>query len=481
MLLALLAGTLALFPLSSYDTWWILAAGEHMLQTREILHSGIGSWTRSSTSYVYHGWMFAIFTALSYRILGEWGLILLRSLLAGSCFMFLGLATRARGARGAGVLLLPGLALLMGYTNLFWPVRAQSTSQVLLALTLLLMSLSRLEGWRRCLTLTLTTVVWANLHGGVLLGFVVLMIIVTGENIDCFRQGGGLERSKVMKDCALLAGAALGCLLTPYGVKGLFSALRHIRGEHVATLPLEWGTPRLADFPLFALLLGLVGIGLLTTIFSNRMRWADPLLFLLFAVMGLSSLRYLEIASIGLAFVGSSCFAAALGERYFKGWRGGIGAVASVILLGSLLGIGVGRDRYLFHGGWRPGRQLPVGAVDFMARNQIFQQVFNPYEWGGYLIWRLRPANVAFIDGRVDLYSEELVRDYLWVQDANPGWKIILDRYSIQAILWRNGQSGQALRTELEKDGSFVPIFKDQGAILFVRKNGRYLQLARSG
>ena len=472
---------LAIFPISSYDTWWILAAGERMLETREVLRTGIGSWTRASAPYAYHGWMFAILTAVCHRIAGEWGLILLRSLLAGCCFLFLGLASMARGARGAGILLLPGLALILGYTNLFWPVRPQSASQTLLALTLLLMSWSHLAGWSRCLTMTSLTVVWANLHGGVLLGIAVLWIIVIGENLDSLRRGVAHWRSMRTPDVKLLLFGSMGCLLTPYGYTGILSALRHIRGEAVATLPLEWSTPRIADFPIFLLLLAITAAGVLASFLTNRMRWIDPLLFLFFSLMGLKAVRYLAIASMGLSFVGSACWVTVLGEHHFKGRREKFGIIAAMVVIMLLLWRGVGRDQWLFHGGWNPGRPLPVGAVDFMSRNQIVQGVFNPYEWGGYLIWRFQPDNAAFIDGRIDLYPQELVRDYLAVQDGNPGWRTILNRYSVQVILWRNGPAGARLLQALECDQTFIPIYKDPVATVYVRKNGQYQRFVKSG
>ncbi|HEX2521611.1 MAG TPA: hypothetical protein VHP35_05740, partial [Terriglobia bacterium] len=80
--IGLLAGLLAVFPVSSYDTWWILAAGERMLETGTILTTGVGSWTRGQEPYDYHGWGFAVVAAWCHRLAGTWGLIALRSLLA---------------------------------------------------------------------------------------------------------------------------------------------------------------------------------------------------------------------------------------------------------------------------------------------------------------------------------------------------------------------------------------------------------------
>ena len=46
--------------------------------------------------------------------------------------------------------------------------------------------------------------------------------------------------------------------------------------------------------------------------------------------------------------------------------------------------------------GWR----YPDGAARFLLANHIGGPMFNTYEYGGYLMWRLWPQERVFIDGR---------------------------------------------------------------------------------
>jgi hypothetical protein len=45
------------------------------------------------------------------------------------------------------------------------------------------------------------------------------------------------------------------------------------------------------------------------------------------------------------------------------------------------------------------------------------ERMFNSYNWGGYLLWEL-PEYPVFIDGRTDLYDDELVEEWLRVVRA---------------------------------------------------------------
>ncbi len=46
----------------------------------------------------------------------------------------------------------------------------------------------------------------------------------------------------------------------------------------------------------------------------------------------------------------------------------------------------------------------------------IAHEWFNDCDWGGYLIWRLRPKTKVFIDGRSDVYiGDGQFRQYLEV------------------------------------------------------------------
>jgi hypothetical protein len=84
---------------------------------------------------------------------------------------------------------------------------------------------------------------------------------------------------------------------------------------------------------------------------------------------------------------------------------------------------------------WR----FPKSAADFLNAHHLTRPLFNTYEHGGYLMWRLWPAQRVFIDGRA--LSESLFMDYariLYNHDDNDGQLSgtqLLERYGVRIIV----------------------------------------------
>ncbi len=62
-------------------------------------------------------------------------------------------------------------------------------------------------------------------------------------------------------------------------------------------------------------------------------------------------------------------------------------------------------------------KALPVGACDYIRANHLPGPLFNAYEWGGFLTWYL-PEYPVVIDGRVDLYGEDINVQYFKLTNA---------------------------------------------------------------
>ena len=82
--------------------------------------------------------------------------------------------------------------------------------------------------------------------------------------------------------------------------------------------------------------------------------------------------------------------------------------------------------------------QLPSGAADFLKAHQVAERIFNTYETGGYLVWRLWPMQKDFIDPRG--LSEEAYADYIRILGYAPsvGGKSseeLLEKYGIQVLV----------------------------------------------
>ena len=77
----------------------------------------------------------------------------------------------------------------------------------------------------------------------------------------------------------------------------------------------------------------------------------------------------------------------------------------------------------------------PVRAVDWLAEHQSGQRIFNRYEWGGYLGLRL-PERPIFIDGRADVYGDEILLEYVDLISVVGNPQELFDRHDIDQVLY---------------------------------------------
>ena len=84
---------------------------------------------------------------------------------------------------------------------------------------------------------------------------------------------------------------------------------------------------------------------------------------------------------------------------------------------------------------------IPTSAADYLLAHRWTGPLFNTYEQGGFLIWKLWPQQRVFIDGRA--LSESGNRDYRQIlfnpgrpSDQNTGPRAeLLNRYGIQVVV----------------------------------------------
>jgi hypothetical protein len=108
---------------------------------------------------------------------------------------------------------------------------------------------------------------------------------------------------------------------------------------------------------------------------------------------------------------------------------------------------------------------FPVQAVAWIEINHPDGNLFNDYNWGGYLVWELRDMPV-FIDGRTDLYDDELLTDYLLTLSGEADWQQTLDRFGVEVVLIKR-DSG--LARALEHTVGWSREYADGLAVVYVR------------
>jgi len=81
---------------------------------------------------------------------------------------------------------------------------------------------------------------------------------------------------------------------------------------------------------------------------------------------------------------------------------------------------------------------FPVAAVNLLERMDPHANVLADYGWGGYVINRLYPpGGHVFVDGRNDMYDQQILEDYEAIANADPDWDQLALAYGVNAILLR--------------------------------------------
>ena len=110
-------------------------------------------------------------------------------------------------------------------------------------------------------------------------------------------------------------------------------------------------------------------------------------------------------------------------------------------------------------------KTMPVEAV-----GRVFQKtappgrIFNSYNWGGYLQWELYEYPV-FIDGRTDLYNDDLINQWLQVIRGEAGWQAALDGWQVRLVLL---EPGTPVVGQLAQNGWNL-LYQDERAVVYGR------------
>ena len=84
-----------------------------------------------------------------------------------------------------------------------------------------------------------------------------------------------------------------------------------------------------------------------------------------------------------------------------------------------------------------PEDPYPARAVDVLERMKPDVHVLAEYGWGGYVISRIYDSGGrVFVDGRNDMYSEQILNDYSSIRDVSGDWMSLTEKYGVQAMLF---------------------------------------------
>ena len=164
-----------------------------------------------------------------------------------------------------------------------------------------------------------------------------------------------------------------------------------------------------------------------------------------------------------------------LGKDLRRWWWKYQRAFCGVLAIGALLLLGKGllsepwRLRVPSHLETPDANHLiyPVGAVNYLSAQQFRGNVFVPYDWGSYVMWKLGPEVQISFDSRYEVAypAWRLEEDYLFFE-ARDGWEPILTKYPTDLVLV---PVRMAVTKKLAAVAGWQPVYRDSQFAMFSR------------
>jgi tetratricopeptide (TPR) repeat protein len=495
LLYAFLAG---LHTVTDFDTGWQMATGRYVFQHHAIPNTDVLSYTARGKEWIYPPLPGLILFAL--YSLG--GFSALSWLSAFACCGTIALLLRRNSAATAALAIVAVPIIVFRTTP-----RAELFSTVLFAGFVAILW-RQFQGERvRLWLLPVLMVAWVNLHQGFVTGLAMMGAYVLLELFElpfAVRRGPAILRLR--RSTPWLAGAAVATLLNPWGpriypaifrlmqgVKGLGGLVTEWRPSYIsptATLQtaLDWRNPDSGYWWLVGAALAAVVVALWRKQIGAAGLLAGATYF------SLGHLRYqglfvplaVIIGGSALSSVGRPARSESKETAADRATLGPLGKpqlvfMAAILLLVGIRGVDLVSNRYYLSTGqlslfgtgaswWFPER-----ASAFLLREHLPGNVFNDYNLGGYLTWRIGPEYPVYVDGRAYPFGDTFLFHHDNLMQEMPDsadWQREADRYHINTIIVsvaRYGGLGKFRLPQFCQSPLWRPVYLDEVAAIFVR------------
>ena len=446
------------------DTHWHITVGNWILQHHAVPRVDIYSYTFAGQPWIAKEWLSQLLLAGAYDIGGWGGVVVLAAAAVATTFALL-LRFLLRDLTPFPALLFTVAAFTLSSTHFL----ARPHVLAFPVMVWWVAGLVRAVEERRAPkpVLLIAMLLWANLHGGFTLGFVLAGALGLDALIGA---RDATERRTLFVAWAKFGVATfLAACITPYGPESMLVTLRIFNLGDALSVISEWRSPNFQEQPMQELLL-------LLAIYLALSRGLKLPLIRLLIVIGLVHLflRYARNAEL-LAMLAPLVIAPVLVRQWPSLPRvladgrfaalarpAGRGVVALCLGVTALLAVGLVR----FGGVTAPEATTPMAALKFAREAGLKGHVFNHYGYGGFLIESGIPT---FIDGRGELFGGDFINRYVdaaFLRGKGTPLETILDEFKIEWTFLSKDMPANKLLARLP---GWRLAYSDDEATIFVR------------
>jgi hypothetical protein len=449
-LLFLAIATAACLMPAQHDTWWLLRAGHDMWAAGRVLLTDTFSHTVDGAFWPNHEWLSEMLFYGVYAIGGLPLLTLASALVVTTAWAIVWAQTP--GPPRAKFLL---TAFVIASASTTWSLRAQVLSLLLVTITMALLRR------RRYVWLPVVFFFWANLHGAVLLGVLLLgaaLVAALVEDVDA------LPRLVLVSALCVLATS-----LTPLGWQFWLDMPRSLGRIRQLGID-EWTAPRFASLSLLPFW---VTIAALIALAATRGRalLRDPTArrdgqitmcacALVLVPLALTAVRnvppFLMLAVPAIAALFPRVPLLTRSRSTSRPWLNCAIATAAALVAATVVTSAYAMRPVRLH--WTP---LPAASIT--ALNGCHGNIYNRYDEGGYLIW-FAPGRKVFLDGRQDPYPPSLIKEQLRVESSGD-FESLFRHYDVRCAYV---PAASRLTAGLLRAG-WTPLFRDSDWTVLAR------------
>jgi hypothetical protein len=421
--------------LGHWDLGWHLAAGDLIKDRGNIPFQDPWSFTLGDKQWYNLSWLWDVIASVLFQYTKFSGLVFFVVACGAVIVGYLTSACLSSGASAIAVCISVLSACLL-YPSFATPpnvylAASPNTATMLFCVIFFAECLKR----ARCFSLPVMMVLWANLHGGFLLGFLIIGIFCGAALLR--RDWAGFK---------IYSFAGVGCFIAifinPLGWH-IYDGLTATLGHFVQANITEWQSyyqnitvPGNIPGSIPGIIYILIFIG-----FELRHRSSCPipleprLLSWLFLFLGLCQFRYMSFffifSTVPWALHIDRLLPKALNNFQVQKSLLAAGIIGACALPLTFVQI-------------QPALGLPemLSEQDALYLQTHFShaRLLNNWNVGGLLIFRTRGTVPAFVDGRgATAYPDALLRDYFklaeWEIDET-AWDTVLEKYQIDTVLW---------------------------------------------
>lgn len=462
------------------DMGWHLQNGKYLLDHQlKVPKTDIYSYTMSDFPLIMHEWILDIFMYLIFKFLGLIGLVVVFTLITVFAFILVAKIVKAP----AEYQMIAGLLGLIASLPILG-ARAQMITLLGTAVVLFIIYRYRENTAGKLIYfLPLVFLIWVNLHGGFISGFFILGIFLFLELIKIlfkkfYHKLKNIELSyKIFswrewgKLTIISALSAIATLINPYTYRIFNEIYRTLTDSYAKGVIFEWMPLTLRNPMSYRFILYLALLILLTIFAYKKLDFTYLGISAVFLYFPINSWRHLP-----LFMIISIPFWVYITKYLVGDWLLKIVRSKIFLFLFLLAVIIVGYQRILPLA--KVGNSVvklaeemsyPYEAIQYLKGHPVEGNIFNEYNWGGFLIWQL-PEIKLFIDGRMTHWERDGVKILKESQDAIKlvDWQQIFKKYDIKyTFIYQDSALAFILRAS---SSEWNEVYHDDIASIFIKK-----------